>query len=122
MTEQQTTEQQIASALQLSPKGRDMLEIMLQEELPDKAQQQCWREFDADFQRRCLTQAAGKVALDHEAFAAFADASHAALLQNSVAIYNGCVKALAGLVGHDCRVFECLALLYLSAKMALKFR
>lgn len=122
MNEQQTADQKVASTLQLSPRGVEMLEIMLQEHLPDTERQLRWREFDADFQRRCVTTAAGNVALDGEAFVAFTDADSEPLVQSGVAIYNGCVKALAGLEGHDCRVFRCLAQLYLSAKMALKFR
>lgn len=122
MSDRSAEQQKIGSVLQLSPKGIEMLEIMLVEALPDKAQQQRWREFDSEFQRCCVTAPAGNVALDGEAFAAFAETAHEPLVQKGVAIYNGCVKALAGLEGHDCRVFKCLAQLYLSAKMALKFR
>lgn len=122
MSDEQTAEQRVAACLQLSPKGEEMLKIVLQEILPEAVQQQLWQDFDTRFRQGCIKETNGNVALDNEAFATFADDSHGMLINRGVEIYNGCSKALAGLEGHDCRVLRCLAQIYLSAKMALKFK
>jgi hypothetical protein len=99
-----------------------MLEIMVQEKVPDAGEQRAWRDFDQLFKQTCIREAAGNVVLDGVAFAAFAQEAHMPLIEKGIAVYNGCVKALAGLEGHECRVFKCLSQLYLSAKMALKYK
>lgn len=122
MSDEQTAEQRVAACLQLSEKGEEMLKIVLEEKLPEAAQQELWLDFDTRFRQGCIKETNGNVALDNEAFAAFADDSHAIPINTGVEIYNGCSKALAGLEGHDCRVLRCLAQIYLAAKMALKFK
>jgi hypothetical protein len=121
MSNSQTAEQRVAACLQLSPKGEEMLKIVLQERLPEVAQKQ-WQDFDSRFRQCCIKETNGTVVFDDEAFAAFAEDSHGGLINRGVEIYNGCSKALAGLEGHDCRVLRCLAQIYLCAKMALKFK
>ncbi|MDY0261649.1 hypothetical protein [Syntrophotalea acetylenica] len=122
MAEDASRKQWIAACLQLGAKGSDMLKILLEENLPDGVAQQGWRDFDRLFQTTCITEKDGNVALDNEAFTAFAKAEHLPLLQKGVQIYNGCVRALGGAENHDCRVFKCLTQLYLSAQMVLKFQ
>ena len=69
MNDQQTEQQRIAAVLQLSPEGANLLEILIQEELPDEAAQKLWRNFDAQFQQTCIKEANGGLALNEEAFA-----------------------------------------------------
>lgn len=122
MNDQQTEQQRIAAVLQLSPQGANLLEILIQEELPDEAAQKSWRTFDAHFQQTCIKEANGGLALDEEAFAGFIQDGQESLILQGVGIYNGCVKALSARESHDCRVYKCLTQIYLAAKMVLKFR
>ncbi len=122
MSDQQTEQQRIAAVLQLSPEGANLLEILLQEELPDEAAQKLWRKFDGQFQQTCIKEANGGLALDEEAFAKLIEDGQEPLILQGVGIYNGCVKALSARESHDCRVYKCLTQIYLAAKMALKFR
>lgn len=122
MSQEQTAEQRVAACLQLSPEGAGMLDIVLREKLPEDADQQRWRKFDTFFQQCCIKEATGNLVLNEEAFAEITEPDPEALINSGVGIYNGCVKALAGLEGHDIRVFKCLTQIYLSAKMALKFK
>lgn len=122
MNDQQTEQQRIAAVLQLSPQGANLLDILIQEELPDATAQKLWRNFDAQFQQTCIKEANGGLALDEEVFAKVIEDGQEALILQGVAIYNGCVKALSARESHDCRVYKCLTQIYLAAKMALKFR
>jgi hypothetical protein len=122
MSDEQTAEQKVTACLQLSPQGSEMVEIPLQEAITEAAQQQQWRDFDTRFRQCCIKESKGNVAFDAEAFATVIRDSDALLIDKGVGIYNGCSKALAGMEGHDCRVLKCLAQIYLSAKMALKFK
>lgn len=122
MNDPQTTQQRIAAVLQLSPEGANMLGILLQEQLPEEAAQKLWRTFDTRFQQACIKESQGQLMLDEEAFTGFVGVGEEPMIQHGVGIYNGCVKALSGWESHDCRVFKCLTQVYLSAKLALKFR
>jgi hypothetical protein len=122
MNDQQTEQQRIAAVLQLLPEGANLLEILIQEELPDEAAQKLWRNFDAQFQQTCIKEANGGLAFTEEAFAKIIEDGQEPLIQQSVGIYNGCVKTLSARESHDCRVYKCLTQIYLAAKMALKFK